>query len=551
LTPARAGAKPAGMSGISRIPTPKNEMPMTFEPGSSQRAAIEAELKRMSGEVVDVPMYIGNERVRGETADVCMPHDHQHVVAKAHQGGPAEVQRAIAAAEAARPAWADMDFDARAAILLKAADLLCGPWRDRLNASTMLGQSKTVRQAEIEAACELADFWRFNVAFARQILEDQPISPAGQWNRVEYRPLDGFVFAVSPFNFTAIAGNLPTAPALMGNTVVWKPSPQQMLSAYYLMELLLEAGLPPGVVNMVQGAPEPIGATALASEKLAGLHFTGSTRTFQHLWREIGTNIDRYHQYPRIVGETGGKDFIFAHASADVAALSTAIVRGGYEYQGQKCSAASRVYVPKSLWPKLKDLVVGQIESLKMGDPRDLSNFLAAVIDEKAFDKHSNYLELAKSSDECTVLAGGSCDKSTGYFVEPTLVVTTNPNHRLMSEEIFGPVVTLFVYDDDKEDETLALCDTTSAYALTGAVFAQDRYAVQRIAHRLRFTAGNFYINDKPTGAVVGQQPFGGARASGTNDKAGSMANLLRWTSARNIKEVFVPDTDHGYPHMK
>ncbi len=539
------------MSGISRIPTPKNEMPITFAPGSSQRTAIEAELKRMSGEVVDVPMYIGADRVRGQTADVCMPHDHQHVVAKAHQGGPAEVQRAIAAAEAARPAWADMDFDARAAILLKAADLLCGPWRDRLNASTMLGQSKTVRQAEIEAACELADFWRFNVAFARQILEDQPISPAGQWNRVEYRPLDGFVFAVSPFNFTAIAGNLPTAPALMGNTVVWKPSPQQMLSAYYLMELLLEAGLPPGVVNMVQGDPEPIGAAALASEKLAGLHFTGSTRTFQHLWREIGTNIDRYHQYPRIVGETGGKDFIFAHASADVAALSTAIVRGGYEYQGQKCSAASRVYVPKSLWPKLKDMVVGQIESLKMGDPRDLSNFLAAVIDEKAFDKHANYLQLAKSSDECTVLVGGGCDESKGYFVEPTLVHTTNPQHRLMCEEIFGPVVTLFVYDDDKEEETLALCDASSAYALTGAVFAQDRYAVQRISHRLRFAAGNFYINDKPTGAVVGQQPFGGARASGTNDKAGSMANLLRWTSARNIKEVFVPDTDHGYPHMK
>ncbi len=539
------------MSGISRIPTPKNEAPMSFAPNSPERAAIKIALEKMSAEVIEVPMYIGAERVfSGDTVNVSMPHDHQHVIAKVHQGGAAEVEKAIAAAEAARPAWAAMDFDARAAILLKAADLLCGPWRDRLNASTMMGQSKTIRQAEIEAACELADFWRFNVAFARQIMEDQPISPPGQWNRVEYRPLDGFVFAVSPFNFTAIAGNLPTAPALMGNTVVWKPSPQQMLSAYYLMELLLEAGLPPGVVNMVQGEPAPIGATAIASPLLAGLHFTGSTATFQHLWREIGTNIHNYKQYPRIVGETGGKDFIFAHHSADVAALSTAMVRGAYEYQGQKCSAASRVFVPKSIWPTLKPLVVEQIESLTMGDPKHFENFMAAVIDEKSFDKVASYIDLAHSSEDCQVIAGGTYDKSTGYFVRPTLVETTNPKHRLMCEEIFGPVLTVWVYDDDKEAEALELCDSSAAYALTGAVFSQDRYAVERISEALRFAAGNFYVNDKPTGAVVGQQPFGGARASGTNDKAGSAANLLRWTSARNIKEVFVPDTDHTYPHQ-
>lgn len=539
------------MSGISRIPTPKNEAPMSYAPNSPERAALKTVLEKMSGEVIEVPMYIGAERVfSGDTVTVSMPHDHQHAIATVHQGGAAEVEKAIAAAEAARPAWAAMDFDARAAILLKAADLLCGPWRDRMNAATMMGQSKTVRQAEIEAACELADFWRFNVAFARQILEDQPISPAGQWNRVEYRPLDGFVFAISPFNFTAIAGNLPTAPALMGNTVVWKPSPQQMLSAYYIMELLLEAGLPPGVVNMIQGEPAPIGAAAIASPLLAGLHFTGSTGTFQHLWREIGTNIHNYKQYPRIVGETGGKDFIFAHASADVAALSTAMVRGGYEYQGQKCSAASRVFVPRSIWAELKPLVVGQIESLKMGDPKDFGNFMAAVIDEKSFDKIASYIDLAHSNGDCEVLAGGTYDKSTGYFVRPTLVETTNPNHRLMCEEIFGPVLTVWVYEDDLEAEALDLCDSSAAYALTGAVFSQDRYAVERISERLRFAAGNFYVNDKPTGAVVGQQPFGGARASGTNDKAGSMANLLRWTSARNIKEVFVPDTDHTYPHQ-
>ncbi|MCA9550387.1 MAG: L-glutamate gamma-semialdehyde dehydrogenase [Myxococcales bacterium] len=539
------------MSGISRIPEPRNELAKGYTAGSPERAEVVRVLDDLAGKVADVPLYIGHERVfTGQTADVTMPHAHRHVLATAHQGGAAEVEKAIAAAEAARPAWAAMDFDARAAILLKAADMLTGPWRATMNAATMLGQSKTVHQAEIEAACELADFWRFNVAFARQIMEDQPISPDGQWNRVQYRPLDGFVFAVSPFNFTAIAGNLPTAPALMGNTVVWKPAPTQMLSAHYLMELLLQAGLPPGVVNLVQGPPQEIGAAALASPMLAGLHFTGSTGTFQHLWREIGTNIHSYRQYPRIVGETGGKDFIFAHPSADVTALACAIVRGGYEYQGQKCSAASRIYVPRSLWPKLKDDVVAQIESIKMGDVRNFENFMGAVIDERAFEKITGYVKLAHASGDCEVLAGGTFERAVGWFVRPTLVETTDPKHRLMAEEIFGPVVTLYVYDDAREEDALTLCDTTAPYALTGAVFAQDRYAVERIAHRLQGTAGNFYINDKPTGAVVGQQPFGGARGSGTNDKAGSMANLLRWTSARAIKETFVPPTQYRYPYQ-
>lgn len=533
---------------VGRIPPAKNEPVKSYAPGTPERKTLQAALSKMSEEVRDIPAFVGDREVRGETVDVVMPHDHHHVVGKAHQVNKSDVENAIASAEAARPEWAALPYESRASILLKAADLLTGPYRDRINAATMLGQSKTPHQAEIEAAAELADFWRFNVEYGDQMRREQPLSPDGQWNRTELRPLDGFVFAVSPFNFTAIAGNLPTAPALMGNTVVWKPSPEQMLSASYVMEILLEAGMPRGVINMVAGDPKMIGDTCLSSPKLAGLHFTGSTATFQHLWRTIGNNIDRYVSYPRIVGETGGKDFIFAHPSADVDALACAIVRGGFEYQGQKCSAASRIYMPKSIWGAVKERAVAMIETLRVGDIADFSNFMGAVISQKAFDRISGYVDLANL--EGTVHAGGSYDGSKGWFVQPTLVEVSDPKHRLMREEIFGPVVTTWVYDDAQLDEALTLCDEGTAYGLTGGVFAQDRYAVEKVLNRLRGAAGNFYINDKPTGAVVGQQPFGGGRASGTNDKAGSAANLMRWTSVRAIKEVFVPATDYRYPYM-
>jgi 1-pyrroline-5-carboxylate dehydrogenase len=493
---------------------------------------------------------VGKDAIRtGDTVDVTMPHDHQHVLATAHKAGRAEVNKAIDAALEAQPAWAAMPFEERAAIFLRAAEMITGPYRGRVNAACMLGQSKTCHQSEIEAVCELADFFRFNVWYAEQILNDQPpMQPHGIWNRVDYRPLEGFVFAVTPFNFLAIAGNLPTAPAILGNVSVWKPATQTLFGAWHVLDILKEAGLPDGVINMVPGDGHEQGEAALDSEHLAGVHFTGSVGTFRHLWKGVGERIDRYRSWPRIVGETGGKDFIVVHPTADPRAVVPAIVRGGYEYQGQKCSAASRVYVPKSMWPELRDAVVSEIEKIKMGDPRDFSNFMAAVIDERAFDKIAGYLDVAKSSGK--ILAGGGADKSKGWFIEPTFVQVDDPKHQLLQEEIFGPVVTAYLYDDEKWVETLELVDSTSPYALTGAVFARDRQAVIDAQTYLRQAAGNFYINDKPTGSIVGQQPFGGARASGTNDKAGSMWNLTRWVSPRAIKENLCPPTSWTYPFM-
>jgi 1-pyrroline-5-carboxylate dehydrogenase len=538
------------MNGHLRVPPARNEPITPYAPNTPERERIRTEVRKLAEEQTEIPLWIDGAEVEHAPVDVTCPHDHGRVIGRAHSATPAHVEQAMAAARRAKADWARLDFDHRAAIFLKAADLAAGPYRDRINAATMLGQGKTVHQAEIDAVCELCDFWRFNAAFADELMTEQPQSAPGTWNTLELRPLDGFVFAVTPFNFTAIAANLPTAPALMGNTVVWKPSPTQMLSARVTVEILEAAGLPPGVINMVAGEPGPIGERILEADDLAGLHFTGSTQTFQHLWQQIGTNISRYRAYPRIVGETGGKDFIFAHPSAEIAPLLTAIVRGGYEYQGQKCSAASRVYVPKSVWTRLREPLAETIATLKMGDVSDLSNFLGAVIDRRAFDKVKSYIDYAKATPGHEIVCGGTHDDRVGYFVAPTLVRADDPKSKLMVEEIFGPVVTVFVYDDDRIEEALDLCDTSSAYALTGAVFASDRYAVRAIQERLRFTAGNFYINDKPTGAVVGQQPFGGSRASGTNDKAGSAANLMRWTSPRAVKETFVSPTDYRYPFL-
>ncbi|MFK7739946.1 MAG: L-glutamate gamma-semialdehyde dehydrogenase [Planctomycetota bacterium] len=534
-----------------QVPVPTNEPILSYAPGSPERSSLEGELARMASEEMEVPMIIGGEDVStGKTHSIVMPHDHGHVLGKVHEGDADAVDRAAKAAKSAESQWQAMPWEHRASIFLKAADLLCGPWRDRINASTMLGQSKNAFQSEIDAACELADFWRFNVAYMREIHAEQPISAPGCWNRVEQRGLEGFVLAITPFNFTSIAANLPTAPALMGTTAIWKPASTAALSGYYLMRLLEEAGLPAGVVNFVPGDGPVVGEPAIAHPDLAGVHFTGSTRVFQSIWKNVGANIDRYKCYPRIVGETGGKDFIVAHPSADVAALVTATVRGAFEYQGQKCSAASRVYIPKSIWADYKERLATEVAKIKMGDPRDFSNFVNAVIDERAFDKISGYIQHAKDSSDAEILCGGVCDKSKGYFIQPTVITTTNPNFKSMVEEIFGPVVTVYVYDDDKLDETLESVDSASAYALTGAIFSQDRYAAVDMANRLEHSAGNFYINDKPTGAVVGQQPFGGGRASGTNDKAGSKLNLLRWCSARTIKETFVPPTDWRYPFL-
>ncbi|MCR9247802.1 MAG: L-glutamate gamma-semialdehyde dehydrogenase [bacterium] len=533
------------------VPVPQNEPIDPYAPGTASRVALEAELERMAGEQIDIPVIIGGKEIRSEqTEKIVMPHDHGHVLATCHHGDADAVNAAAKACKAAEREWQDTPWEHRASIFLKAADLLAGPWRDRINASTMLGQSKNAFQSEIDAACELADFWRFNVDYMREIYCEQPESAPGMWNRMEQRGLEGFVFAVTPFNFTSIAANLPTAPALMGTTAIWKPSSTAALSNYWLMKLLEEAGLPPGVVNFIPGHGPTIGDPAFAHPDLAGLHFTGSTGVFQHMWGAIGNNIKNYKCYPRIVGETGGKDFIFAHASADVAALVTATLRGAFEYQGQKCSAASRLYIPKSIAGEFQDRLLAEIAQIKMGDPRDFSNFMNAVIDERAFDKISGYVEHARSASDAEILCGGVCDKSAGYFIQPTVVATSNPRFKTMVEEIFGPVVTMHVYDDSKLDETLAQCDTASAYALTGAIFAQDRYAAVHMAKALEHAAGNFYINDKPTGAVVGQQPFGGGRASGTNDKAGSKLNLLRWCSARTIKETFVPPTDWRYPFL-
>jgi 1-pyrroline-5-carboxylate dehydrogenase len=537
-------------AGTFSVPTPVNEVVKAYAPGSAERSSLMAEVDRQADTVVEIPCVIGGEHVyTGNTIDVTMPCDHHHVLARVHAAGPAEIAASVAAAESARADWASLDWSDRAAVLLKAADLLAGPWRDRVNAATMIGQGKTIYQAEIDSAAELADFWRFNPHYAQQVYAEQPpYSPRPTWNRLEHRPLDGFVFAVTPFNFTSIAGNLPTAPALMGNTVVWKAATTSALSCWMLVQLLEEAGMPPGVINFVNGSGREIGDAIIPRPELAGLHFTGSTGTFQTLWKGVAHNLETYRAYPRLVGETGGKDFIVAHPSADPVALSVAILRGCFEYQGQKCSAASRLYIPKSLWPEVRDRVVAGMAEMSQGDVRDPSNFVAAVIDGKAFKNHAGYQRLAY--DTADVVAGGGNDDSTGWYIHPTLVRVDDPRHRLMQEEIFGPVATVFVFEDSAWEETLTLVDTTSPYALTGALWARDRGVIAHAAARLSGAAGNFYINDKPTGAVVGQQPFGGGRASGTNDKAGSILNLLRWVSPRAIKETFVPPTDWRYPFM-
>jgi len=538
-------------NSIVRLPEPVNEPISSYAPGSPEKAELKQRLATMMAEEIEIPAIIGGREVRtGNTMSAVCPHDHQHVLGTVHQVGAPEVDEAVVASQSAWADWSEMAWEARAAVFLKAADLLAGPWRATINAATMLNQSKTAFQSEIDAACELADFWRFNAHYMETIYSEQPGSVSGLWDRLEYRPLEGFVFAVTPFNFTSIAGNLPTAPALMGNVALWKPASSSVLSGYYLMRLLEEAGLPPGVVNFLPGRGSQVGNPVMARPELAGVHFTGSTGVFQGMWRQIGENIANYRSYPRIVGETGGKDFVFAHESADVDALVIALLRGAFEYQGQKCSAASRAFVPRSLWSRVRDQLVDRVDSIAMGSPLDFRNFMCAVIDESSFDNTMSYIEHAKTTDGHEILTGGTGDKSSGFFVKPTVVQADDPKSKLMAEEIFAPVLTVHVYDDAKLDETLGLCDTGSEYALTGAIFAQDRGVIEHMSAALRHTAGNFYINDKPTGAVVGQQPFGGSRASGTNDKAGSPANLMRWTSQRTIKETFVPPKSYQYPHM-
>jgi 1-pyrroline-5-carboxylate dehydrogenase len=541
------------VDAVTQTPAPKNEPVLNYAPGSAERAEIEGALKQLgSADPIDLTATIGGvQRVGGGDAiEVVQPHNHRAVLGVIHGATAEDTKDAISAANEAAPAWRALSYDDRAAILLRAADLLTGQWRAKINAATMLGQSKTAIQAEIDAACELADFWRFNVQFGRRILAEQPVSSAGLWNRMEHRPLEGFVYAITPFNFTAIAANLPTAPALMGNVVLWKPSPTQSFAAHLTMRLLEEAGMPPGVINLLPGDGKAVSEVALNHRDLAGIHFTGSTATFQHLWSTVGANISRYRAYPRLVGETGGKDFVLAHPSADVNVLRTALVRGAFEYQGQKCSAASRAYVPRSLWTRLRDDLIAETESLTVGDVTDLKNFAGAVIDRRAFDKHADLLNRAAADPELDVIVGGTADDSVGYFVRPTVIVSDNPKHEVFSTEYFGPILALHVYEDAEYDKVLGLVDQTAAYALTGAVIANDRAAIAKTMEALRYTAGNFYVNDKPTGAVVSQQPFGGARASGTNDKAGSIFNLLRWTSPRSIKENFIPPTAVGYPHQ-
>jgi 1-pyrroline-5-carboxylate dehydrogenase len=538
--------------GIFRPPKPVNEPVKDYAPGSPEREELRRRLDQMQSDRIELPLVIGGEEVEtGETAEVVMPHKKSHVLADAHQGGPSEVERAIEAAGEAWQDWSRLPWEERAAVFLRAAELLSGPWRATLNAATMLGQSKTAHQAEIDAACEVIDFYRFNVEFMARIYEEQPVSSQGVWNRMEYRPLEGFVLAVSPFNFTAIGANLPASAALMGNTVVWKPAGTAAYSAHFLMKLLVEAGLPAGVINLVHGPGATIGNAALASPELAGVHFTGSTGVFNSMWNTIGQNVGQYRNYPRIVGETGGKDFIVAHPSADVDAVATAIVRGSFEYQGQKCSAASRVYAPANLWPELRERLADQVGAIKMGDVADFENFMGAVIDASSLKTQREAIEEARSHDRTEVLVGGGVSDDEGYFVEPTVIETKDPDFRLLRDELFGPVVTAYVYPEGKWSDTLDLVDRTAPYGLTGAVFADDREALVEARDALRYAAGNFYVNDKPTGAVVGQQPFGGARASGTNDKAGSMWNLIRWVSPRTIKETFVPATDYRYPFMQ
>jgi 1-pyrroline-5-carboxylate dehydrogenase len=540
------------MDAITTTPSPRNEPVRNYAPGSPERASLQAALAELSGTHHELTVTIDGlqHMAGGARFDVVAPHDHAHVLGTSANAGHGEAKAAVEAALRAAPDWRALPFDARASVLLRAADLLSGPWRDRMNAATMLGQSKTCYQAEIDSACELADFWRFNVAFARQILENQPNSGPGAWNRMDYRPLEGFVYAITPFNFTAIAGNLPTAPALMGNTVIWKPSPTQTLAAYYTMRLLEEAGLPPGVINLLTGDGREISEVLLADRALAGIHFTGSPPTFQYLWQQVGANIANYAGYPRVVGETGGKDFVVAHPSADVDVLRTALVRGAFEYQGQKCSAASRAFIPRSVWARLRDDLVDEVQALPMGDVADFGNFMGAVIDRRSFDKVSGAIEAAHGDPTLEVVAGGTADASVGYFVRPTIVVGSDHNHEVFRTEYFGPLLAVHVYDDGDFDEMLGHVDRGAPYGLTGAVIARDRAAIDRATEALRFTAGNFYVNDKPTGAIVNQQPFGGARASGTNDKAGSIFNLLRWVSPRAIKETFVPPTSSRYPHQ-
>jgi 1-pyrroline-5-carboxylate dehydrogenase len=541
------------VDAVTNVPIPQNEPALSYAPGSAERAALERAIKELAGERAELTMTIGGQQRMGggDRVEVVEPHNHQHVLGYLAQASRADVTAAIDAARAAAPAWRDLSFDDRAAVFLKAADLLAGPWRQTINAATVLGQSKSAYQAEIDAACELIDFWRYNVAYGRRLLAEQPGSPPGSWNRMEYRPLEGFVLAITPFNFTSIAANLPTAPALMGNVVVWKPSPTAQLAAHYVMRLLEAAGLPPGVINMVTGDGQAVSDVALTHPELAGIHFTGSTGTFQHLWRTVGENIGRYRGYPRLVGETGGKDFVIAHPSADPAGLTTALVRGAFEYQGQKCSAASRSYIPRSLWRTIRDDLVTGIESLTVGDvSADLSLFMGAVIDGRAFARHADAIGRARDRAAVSVLTGGGTDASRGFFVQPTVLESTDPGDEIFTTEYFGPILGVHVYEDGAYERVVAQAAEVAPYALTGAIFARDRAAIAAATAALRFSAGNFYINDKPTGAVVGQQPFGGARASGTDDKAGSIFNLIRWVSPRAIKELFVPPVDYRYPHM-
>ncbi|HEV3142022.1 MAG TPA: L-glutamate gamma-semialdehyde dehydrogenase [Vicinamibacterales bacterium] len=539
----------SAFNGRRRVPPPFNDPIRSYAPGTPERASLKARLKTMAGERIDIPLFIGGKEVKtGSCGQSVMPHDHQHVLAHYHKASEAHVRQAIDAARDAHAEWTSWTFEDRAAVILKAAELLRTSWRDTINGATMLGQSKTAFQAEIDAACEIVDFWRFNVHYGQELLDEQPISDNTMWNQLEYRGLEGFVYAITPFNFTSIAANLPTAPALMGNTVVWKPASSAMYNAYYLMKLYEAAGMPPGVINMVAGDSAMISKVLLSHRDLAGVHFTGSTEVFNDMWKTIGASMGSYRSYPRIVGETGGKDFILAHPSADPEALAVGAVRGAFEFQGQKCSAASRLYVPRSMWNNVRDRMLAMIDDIKMGDVQDFRNFMGAVIDKKSFDKICGYIEHAKKT--ATIVAGGQCDGSRGYFIRPTLVETADPGYRLLCEEIFGPVLTVHVYDDAKWKETLTIVDQTSPYALTGAVFAQDRRAVVEATSALRNAAGNFYVNDKPTGAVVGMQPFGGARASGTNDKAGSKLNLIRWVSARTMKENFAPPRHYTYPFM-
>jgi len=538
-------------SHVPNVPAPVNEPINAYVPNSPEANSLAAEWDSMAAIKHEIPCVInGQEVFTDRSENVVMPHNHQHVLGVSYLAGDKELNAAVDAALAAQEKWRAMAWQSRTAVFLRAADLLAGPYRNKINAATMLGQSKNCMQAEIDAACEFIDFLRFNAHFYQQIMNQQPVSSEGVWNQLDWRPLEGFVLAISPFNFTAIAGNLPATPAMCGNTVVWKPSGTQMLSAHIIMQVFKEAGLPDGVINMVAADGPDAGRVLLPRPELSGVHFTGSTGTFQHIYKEVGGNIDRYRSYPRLVGETGGKDFVFAHNSADPKVVATALSRGAFEYQGQKCSAASRAYIPASQWDAVKDLLAADLASFKMGTTRDFGNFINAVIDERSFDKIESFIQYAKNADDAEVIMGGTCDKSVGYFIQPTVILTSNANFKTMSEEIFGPVLTIYVYDDEKLDETLDICDKGSPYALTGAIIAQDRYVINHMADKLRFAAGNFYINDKPTGAVVGQQPFGGGRASGTNDKAGSALNLYRWMSPRTVKETFVPPTSYKYPFL-